>query len=365
MKVLIAAGGTGGHLLPGIAAAKELRRRGHIVHLAVRRDRGSQAALAREGFASSAFAFAGFPRTFSLRLFTYPFLAAAAWMSARRILRRERPDVVLGMGGYVSVPVGMAAAGLGIPLVLHEQNSRAGLANRFLSRRASAVATTFQDTEGLRARGRVVWTGLPLRPDLVPKDPAEARRSLGLSHEDMTVLVFGGSQGARALNRLVMLSLPIMDLLKARWQFIHLTGEAEFVPVKASYRAYGWRAFVRSYWADMATLYSAADVVIGRAGANTVMELARMGKRAFLVPYPHATDNHQEFNARHLEALGLARVVSERDLTEEQLMKFFRELPPKEDLRRACAERLAKTPPQYLEAPAKLADLIESMGGKK
>ena len=352
-------------MLPGVAAAKELRSRGHRIHFVVRTDKTSQALLAREGFSSSAFQFAGFPRKVSLRMFSYPILAAAAWLNSRRILRREDPDVVLGMGGYVSVPVGLAAVGKGIPLVIHEQNSRAGLANRLLSRRASAAGITFRDTLGLSARCPLFWTGLPLRPDLSPKDSSEARRSLDLSPDDMTVLVFGGSQGARALNRLMTRSLPDLEPFRARWQFIHVTGEAEFPSVRAAYKTHGWRAFVRSFWPDMATLYSAADFVVARSGANTVMELARMGKRALLIPFPHATDNHQEFNARHLESLGLARVALEKDLTETKLQAILRELPAKEVLREENRERLERVPAQLLDAPAKLADLIEKTGGEK
>jgi UDP-N-acetylglucosamine--N-acetylmuramyl-(pentapeptide) pyrophosphoryl-undecaprenol N-acetylglucosamine transferase len=274
-------------------------------------------------------------------------------------LKREAPDVVLGMGGYVSVPVGLAAVSLGIPVVLHEQNSRAGLANRLLSRWADAVGTSFDETEGLARPDKMIWTGLPLRPDLLPRDPAEARRSLELSPEDMTVLVFGGSQGARALNRLLSLALPILHPFRGRWQFIHLTGEAEFPSVKALYKAMGWKAFVRSYWPDMATLYAAADFVVSRSGANTVMELARMGKRALLVPFPHATDDHQAHNARFLEKVGLGTVVLEKDLNETRFAELLRALPPKESLRAENQARLARTPAQLLDAPGRVADLLE------
>lgn len=364
MRILIAAGGTGGHLLPGVALAKALRARGHHVHFAVKTDGTSQASLAKEGFPSSAFSFAGFPRRLSLKALSYPFLAASAWANARRILHREAPDLVVGMGGYVSVPLGLAAAFSGVTLLLHEQNSRAGLANRLLSRWAAAVGITFQKTEGLSARCRQVWTGLPLRPDLIPSDPAAARQSLGLSGQDMTVLVFGGSQGARALNHLMTQTLPALEALKNRWQFIHLTGESEFAAVKTFYKTQGWRAFVRSYWSDMATLYSAADFVVARAGANTVMELERMGKTALLVPYPHAADDHQAHNARHLEVRGWARVSAETDLTPQRFQSFLEGLPSPEELRRENMTRLAAVPAQLLAASERLAELVEQTGGR-
>jgi UDP-N-acetylglucosamine--N-acetylmuramyl-(pentapeptide) pyrophosphoryl-undecaprenol N-acetylglucosamine transferase len=276
-------------------------------------------------------------------------------LSARRILRRERPDAVLGMGGYVSVPAGLAAAAAGVPLLLHEQNSRAGLANRLLARWARGVAVSFEKTEGLPPAARTEWTGLPLRPDLAPTDPAAARKSLGLSEDALTVLVFGGSQGARALNRLLIRSLPALSAFKERWQFIHLTGESEFAAVQAAYNTMGWRAFVRAYHHEMGVLYSAADVAVCRSGANTVMELARMGRRALLIPYPHAADNHQEFNARYLEAQGLARVELEEGLTEERFGAFLRSLPEPRALREEARIRVESLPQSWLDAPARLA----------
>jgi len=363
MKVVIAAGGTGGHLLPGLAVAKELKARGHRVHFVVRTDATSQPMLAKEGFASSSFMFRGFPRRLSLEVWTYPFLALAAFLSARRILLRERPDIVLGMGGYITVPVGYMAARLGIPLVLHEQNSVAGLANRFLSRRARAVALSFTRTYGLPAGAPTVITGLPLRPDLQPKYLHEARRTLGLDLAPLTVLVFGGSQGAHGINQRVAAVLPRLGK-QIPWQFIHLTGPVDRDAVEKAYKDAGYRAFVQPFWTDMATLYSAADFVIARSGANTVMELARMGKPALLVPYPHATDNHQEANARHLEELGLGKIVLEKDLTEEKLLSVLTRLPDAASLRDDHRERVESNTLMVADAAPRLADLVEKNSGR-
>lgn len=360
MKICIAAGGTGGHILPGLAAAKELRARGHRVHFILRTDAASQEFLAGEGFGSSAFFYAGFPRELSLKIFTFPFLTAAAYFNARRVLKREAPDVVLGMGGYISVPVGVAAARRKIPLFLHEQNSRAGLANRLLSRWARTVAVSFQKTQGLSKRVTQIWTGLPLRPDLVPQNPIEARKKLGLDPGAMTLLIFGGSQGARALNRLLISALQ--ELPKARsWQFIHLTGQNDYQTVEKFYSSGGFRAFVKPFWNDMSAVYSAADFVVARSGANTVMELMRMGKKALLVPFPFATDNHQETNARWLEKTGAAHVLLERELSVEKIQWLLGSLPDKESLRRINAERLQSVAPDFTQAAGRLADLIEKV----
>ncbi|MBP9127174.1 MAG: undecaprenyldiphospho-muramoylpentapeptide beta-N-acetylglucosaminyltransferase, partial [Elusimicrobia bacterium] len=308
-RVLISAGGTGGHILPGLAVAKILRERGHRVHFAVKKDEKTPAFLAREKFSSSAFQFEGFPRNLSIRSLTFPVMAAAALACARRILRRETPDVVLGMGGYITVPVGVAAIMRRVPLVVHEQNVRAGLANRLLSRWARAAAVSFEETVGLSSRvNRTVVTGLPLRPDVVPQDPAQSRLRLGLDPQAPTLLIFGGSQGARSLNARVWAALPKWAAQKPRWQYIHLTGPADEPEGRTVYQKFGLRAHVTAYLADMAAAYSAADAVVARGGANTVMELRRMGRTALLIPYPHATDNHQTDNARYLERLGLARV---------------------------------------------------------
>lgn len=358
MKILIAAGGTGGHILPGVAIAKALRERGHWVHFVVKKDRESQAFLAREGFPSSAFYFEGFPRKISLRAALFPITALSAFLSARRIFRRESPDVFLGMGGYISVPAGLAAQGRGVPIVLHEQNVRAGLANRFLSRWARTVATSFDLTEGLSARGRIVCTGLPLRPDLAPKNPAESRLSLGLDPDAFTFLIFGGSQGARGLNAKVLEAVKVLAKEKPTWQYIHLTGQTDENKARSMYESLGVKSFVRAFHSDMSTIYSAADFVVARAGANTVMELQRMGRLALLVPFPHATDDHQTANAQVLEKTGGARVVSEKDLTGDLLVAILKELPPTDRLRAASAERLLRVRADLLNAAHRVADLI-------
>ncbi|HRY30501.1 MAG TPA: undecaprenyldiphospho-muramoylpentapeptide beta-N-acetylglucosaminyltransferase [Elusimicrobiota bacterium] len=355
MRVCIAAGGTGGHLLPGVAVGKELRARGHEVHFVVRKDRSSQERLAREGFPSSAFAYAGFPRALSLRALIYPGLSLAAYLNARRILRREDPDVVLGMGGYISVPVGLAARRADIPLVLHEQNSYAGLANRWLARWASAVATTFPETAGLPPQARRRWTGLPLRPEIMPRDRRACRAGLGLSPDLFTVLIFGGSQGARALNRLAASSLAPLSEFRDRCQFIHVAGEADADVMEQVYADAGWNHFVRPYWEDIATLYAAADFVVSRSGANTVMELAYLGKKALLVPFPFATNDHQRLNAAFLAKSGRAEVVLEKDLSPGR----FREI-----LKQAFVSPLeaeAAPPKDFPRATASLADLLEDV----
>lgn len=361
VRVCLAAGGTGGHLLPGLALGKALRQRGHLVHFVVKKDEASQARLAAEGFPSSALFFEGFPRALSFGALAYPWVAWAAYRSAARIGRRESPGVVVGMGGYVSVPLGLWAGLHRIPLVLHEQNVRAGLANRFLSRWAAAIGVTFDGAMGLPVE-RCVKTGLPLRPDLAPGDPGAARRALGLNENDGTILVFGGSQGARALNARWIEALPRLRRPGETWQFIHLTGPADEAAVRAAYERDGRRAFVRAYYSDMAAVYSAADAAVGRAGANTVMEIYRMGKTALLVPFPHATNDHQAANARALARDGGATVVPEKELTVDRIAEVVVGWPSVTDLRRENERRLASVPADFLRAADRLADAVEAAG---
>lgn len=358
-RVVIAAGGTGGHLFPGVAVAKVLRDQGHRVHFVVKKDRDSQSFLAREGFPSSAFYFEGIPRKLSGRILSFPFTAAAAYFSARRILHRENPDVVLGMGGYISVPVGLAAVGRGVRLVVHEQNVRAGLANRFLSRWAGAVATSFQSTERLSPRaGKILWTGLPLRDTLGSCDPEESRRSLGLDPNAFTLLLFGGSQGARRLNERFLEVVKILSREKPGWQYIHLTGQADEDVARRVYADLACKAHVQAFSSEMPTVYSAADFIVARSGANTVMEIQRMGRGALLVPFPHATDDHQTANARILEQTGQARVLKEQELSVENFLDVLRNLPERDVLRETNQKRLTLGMTDSGAAARRVAELV-------
>jgi UDP-N-acetylglucosamine--N-acetylmuramyl-(pentapeptide) pyrophosphoryl-undecaprenol N-acetylglucosamine transferase len=336
------------------------------LHLIVNTDPKARDWAARAGFSSTSFAFAGAPRRLSLSLPGYPFLLAAALANARRAVRRFRPDVVAGFGGYISVPAGLAAAARGLPLVLHEQNAVAGLANRLLSRRAVRVATSFPRTGRLSLPpGRTVCTGLPLRPGLRPLDPADCRSQLGLDPAGFTVLVFGGSQGARALNELFLALLPRLKSERPAWQYIHLAGAAMAPAAARAYADLRLRSFVKDFWEDMPTLYGAADFVIARAGAGTVMELDALGKRALLVPYPQATDDHQAENARYLADRGGALMIRERDMSQERLWAVLKDLPDSAAIRREEEERRPVPEPDGLTPAERLALLIEQAGGAR
>lgn len=364
MKVLLAAGGTGGHLVPGLVLSQVLRARGHTVHGVVPSRDPGEARMLAAGFGVSSFFFRGFPRRWGKEILTFPLVMVSGCAAARRILRRENPAVVVGMGGYVSVPVGLAALWARVPTLIHEQNAAAGLANRLLSLWASKTAVTFEHTRGLLSR-RQVWTGLPLRRQLTPRDRKISLGQLGLAEGKTTLLVFGGSQGAQGLNRRVVQALPLLQTQRDRFQWIHLTGTTGVEEMRAAYTQGSWSAAVFPFYEDMATAYSAADFVVARSGAGTVMELARFGKRALLVPYPFATDDHQSANAQWLVGLGRAEMVRENTLTPERLARLLSELPAGESLRAQSAQWLAEALPLPVNSAEKLADEVERLAKNK
>jgi UDP-N-acetylglucosamine--N-acetylmuramyl-(pentapeptide) pyrophosphoryl-undecaprenol N-acetylglucosamine transferase len=316
-RVIIAAGGTGGHFYPGLVLGQELRRRGCKIGFICRKNDSCKALLASSKFRFFEIAFHGFPRKPTLRLFSFIFLLVRSFFSARAVIKAFRPDVVVGMGGYISFPVVLAARVKGIPVVIHEQNCLPGLANRALSVFASKIAVSFEESEKYFPKAKTIFTGNPVRPELFTGHPEETYAGLGLSREKVTVFVFGGSQGAVKLNHTVLQTIPHLGEYKSRVQFIHLTGRIKNEKEKAEegYKKLGVKAAVFEYLENIGQAYSAADVIISRAGATTVSELTVLHKPAILVPFPHATGNHQEYNALNLVRKGNAIMIREKDLS--------------------------------------------------
>ncbi|HAR45140.1 MAG TPA: UDP-N-acetylglucosamine--N-acetylmuramyl-(pentapeptide) pyrophosphoryl-undecaprenol N-acetylglucosamine transferase, partial [Nitrospiraceae bacterium] len=242
-----------------------------------------------------------------------------------RLLGAFRPQVVIGVGGYASAPVAFAAWLLRIPLIVVEPNSYAGLANRLIGRIADSVVLSFPGTneQGFFPAAKAVVTG-PLVRDGIDKGLREkALTEFGLSHDRFTVLVFGGSGGAHAINSAMKEAAGSLQGVKGL-QVLHQTGEKDVEEVKAGYGNAAVAAVVLPYIYDMAGAYAAADLVICRSGATTVAELAVCGKPSVLVPYPFAADNHQEYNARTLAARGTAEVVLQKELTADALARIIR-----------------------------------------
>lgn len=322
--VVIAGGGTAGHVFPAIAVAQELCRLDpELEPVFVGVDDRLEATLVPEaGFRLHHIEAAAIPRRLSPRLVTVPFALRRSVRCCAEILRDERARVVVTFGGYVSFPVARAAWREQLPLIVHEQNAVPGLANRVAARWADTVAVTFPGSaDRFRHPERTAVTGDPVREDVRDLDPrrarADARRRLGLDPDRPTLLVFGGSQGARRINE------AIVDA-HGRWeitdlQVLHAAGRAAYDDTARAWAAareerMGPAVQVVPFIDDMAEAYAAADLVVCRAGATSIAELTVLGLPAVLVPYPHATADHQAANAAALATIGGARVVADADL---------------------------------------------------
>jgi UDP-N-acetylglucosamine--N-acetylmuramyl-(pentapeptide) pyrophosphoryl-undecaprenol N-acetylglucosamine transferase len=338
-RVVIVGGGTGGHLFPGIAVAEEFRQRhlADLVFLTTPKPVTIQILekyqLQWEAVASRAVK--GMGRWAGLKAwFALPGHIAAA----RRRLQELRPDLVLGVGGHASGPVGMAAWNLGIPLAIHEQNAIPGLTNRLLGRVASRVFLSFPDAGHYFAWEKSRWTGNPIRQEFF--EPAPPRPK-----SPFTVLIMGGSQGARHLNMEVLKALPYLIEERDYLKFLHLTGDADLEPVQRGYREAGFNAEVAAFTPEVAAWMGRAHLLVCRAGAGTLAELTARGRTALLIPYPFAANNHQEANARFLENAGAAHLILNKHFTGELLVdrikQFFME-PQRLQKMEAASARLAK-----------------------
>jgi UDP-N-acetylglucosamine--N-acetylmuramyl-(pentapeptide) pyrophosphoryl-undecaprenol N-acetylglucosamine transferase len=321
MKVVIAGGGTGGHLYPGIAIARELLKESGNEVVFVGTAQGLEATvLPKEGLPVRFITVGKLKGMNLLSIIKTMVLMPVSVLQSLMALRELRPDVVIGVGGYSSGPIGLAALGLRIPLFLVEPNSYAGFANRKLGKLADKVVLCFPGTGARKffSPEKTANLGPLVRKGIEQGDRDKALAGFGLGPGRFTVLVMGGSGGAHAIN---MAMKQAADYLKDvhELQVLHQTGEKDVALVAAGYRDAGVRAVVLPYIHDMAGAYAVADLVVGRSGATTVAELAVCGKRAVLVPFPFAADNHQEYNARTLAARGMAEVVLQRDLTPEKL----------------------------------------------
>ena len=322
MRVLMSGGGTAGHVYPALAVADQFADAPDEV-VFVGTPNGLEARLVPEaGVSFRPLRAAGFDRARPLTLVTSSLRLAASTVTAWRWLGRDRPDVVMGFGGYVSIPVGLAAVARRIPLVVHEQNSVPGLANRTLSRWARTVAVTYAESAELMGHPeRVELTGNPVRPAVLGSERSAGRAALSLPSEALVLLAFGGSRGARHLNsalvgiRSRLMAIPGLVVL-------HVAGAAEAPAVRAGLDAAGgdeggrWR--VLEYLDDMGSALAACDLVVARAGATSIAEITALGVPAVLVPYPYATEDHQTKNAASMVAGGAAELVADVDLDEER-----------------------------------------------
>ncbi len=319
IRLVITGGGTGGHLFPGVAVAEAIladRPGSEVLFIGTDRQVDNQV-LGNRPFAATSIRCQGLKgRSLVGRLAALWQLPQAAW-SASRIIKKFRPDLVLGVGGYVTGPVVLAARLMGIPTCIHEQNSVPGLANRWLGKIVRRIFISLPGSEKYFPVGRTRLTGNPVRAEILA---AACRQSEGGGANGRTLLVLGGSQGAHRLNLLVAEGLcGRKDELPPGFLVIHQTGRQDEEMVRGLYSQGGINAQVSGFITDMAGTYSQADLMVSRAGATSLAELCVMGLPAILVPYPYAADNHQEFNARMVADHGGALLFKESELTAAKL----------------------------------------------
>jgi len=329
MRLMIAGGGTGGHLFPGVALAEELRARAPDAPVRfVGTARGLEARLLPElGWDLQLIQVSGLKTVGALGAVRGLFRLPRALWQARRAVKQWKPDAVIGVGGYASGPVVLMARLAGVPTAICEQNSIPGLTNKILGRIARAVFLSFDESRRFFKPGKVVMSGNPVRRALVEQLAGAAEPAAGAA-EPVHILVSGGSQGAVAVNELASQALiAIATAGPARpLAIVHQTGEKDLEATRARYAATGVSAECHAFIRDMAAAYRRADLVIGRAGATTVAELAIAGKPAIFIPYPFAADNHQELNAREMAEAGAALMFRQAELTASQLADALRPL---------------------------------------
>ena len=326
---LIMAGGTGGHIFPGLAVAESLREAGWRVHwLGVPGNMESQW-VPQRGFAFEPVEFGGVRGKGIVSLALLPMRLLKAFWQSIQVVRRVKPDVVVGLGGYITFPGGMMSVLLGKPLVLHEQNSVAGMANRVLAEVADCIFTAFPNV-----LKKAVWVGNPLRQDFLNK-PSPVERFAARTGP-LKLWVVGGSLGAQALNEIVPKALALMPAHK-RPVVVHQSGAKQIDALRSNYEKAGVQAELTPFIEDTAHAFAQADLIICRSGASTVTEIAAVGAAAIYVPFPFAVDDHQTTNAQFLVAEGGGWLMPQADLTPQALADKLESITREELL--ACAEK--------------------------
>ena len=353
-RIAIACGGTGGHLFPGLAVADQLARNGCAVTLLISpKEVDQQAAASISGMNVVTLPAVGLTRH-QAAAFARGFIKS--YRAACQVFRPSPPHIALAMGGFTSAPPILAARRLGARTFLHESNSIAGRANRWLSWAVEQAFLGFASGGARLHCGRKTVTGTPVRSQIQAQAPESCRAILGLDPARPVVLVMGGSQGARAINTLVLQALPALAKLHPGWQWIHLTGPIDSDEVTRAYASHRFQAIVRPFFDRMELALGAASAAVSRSGASALAELAAVRLPAVLVPYPSATEDHQHHNARAFRASGAARLLPQQSATGEELASLLVALVQQQDLRASMQRALAQW-----HAPGAAALIARSM----
>jgi len=317
MKLIIAGGGTGGHLFPGIAVAEEflaLNPANEVLFVGT--DHGIEARLLPKlGYPLALISASGMKGFGTVKKILSAGRLLYGYAQSRKILKEFRPDIVLGVGGYASAPLVLAARGMGIRRFIHEQNAAPGLANKVLGHVVDRVFISMDEAAESFPKSKTLMTGNPIRKEIL-WGFQERVRSVG---DTFSLLVFGGSAGAHRINTALIEALPYLAGVKDRLRITHQTGDKDLTLVRDGYRALGFQAVVSSFIENMSAAYGAADLVICRAGATTIAEVTACGKGCIFIPFPYAADDHQKKNAESLLAKDAGFMILEEDLSGEAL----------------------------------------------
>jgi UDP-N-acetylglucosamine--N-acetylmuramyl-(pentapeptide) pyrophosphoryl-undecaprenol N-acetylglucosamine transferase len=331
--IVIACGGTGGHLFPGMAIARQfIRRQCEVTLIISEKEVDSQAVQ----------------DVYDMKIVTLPAVGLSgknymqfaskfmkSFLAAKKLFKERPPQAVLAMGGFTAVPPVLAGKLAKVPTFLHESNAVPGRANRLLANIVNRVFVGFDQAASQFPRAEVSAMGTPIRPQFSVRDPAAARTTLGLAPDRPTLLVTGGSQGATAINDLVTQSVPHLLKLMPELQFIHLTGTKDEARVREAYAAAGAKCVVKPFLAEMDVVLSAATVAISRAGSSSLVEIAAFRVPSVLIPYPEAIDNHQLVNAQEYEKTGAARLLEQADATPEAIGQLVQTLAKNQTVRQS------------------------------
>ncbi|MEA1965622.1 MAG: undecaprenyldiphospho-muramoylpentapeptide beta-N-acetylglucosaminyltransferase [Candidatus Aerophobetes bacterium] len=371
MKVLIAAGGTGGHLYPALAIAsclKEFESANHILWIGGKRELEFKIASS-EGFKFKKIGIQSYPRTLSIKWITFWLNLWISFVQSLVILLRFKPQVIVGMGSFHSYPIGVLSFLLGIPTLICEQNVYPSLSNRFLCRWVSKIAISFPQTKDffpLRVRNKIYFTGNPLRSQIFKVSKEEGLKKLDLSKDKFTLLFTGGSQGAHSLNLSAIEAVKLLERgdFSDKIQIIFITGKNDLKWVEESLKNIKTKSLILSYLNQMEYAYKASDLIICRSGATTISEITASGLPAILIPYPYATEKHQLKNAKVLQKEGAASIITEEELSGEKLKESILKLVNDRNLfkkMRKKSKALGK--PEATEKVVKMIyDLAEKAG---
>lgn len=328
MKVVIAGGGTGGHIFPGIAIAEELKRRDESAEVIfIGTEHGIEASIVpKEGYPIRYLRAEGIVGKSLMKKFSSVIKTIFSVYDSYKLLKGLRPDALIGLGGYASFGPVFTGYILSIPTIIMEQNSVPGLANKFLGKIADIVCVTYHESISFFSKSKTYITGNPVRHKILTASRESGYQLFGLEKGRFTIFVFGGSSGARKINNALCGAFNHIHDIRDKIQFLHQTGKNDYEMVRETYRKWGIKGTVSPFIHQMPEAYAVADLIISRAGATTLAELTALGRTAILVPYPYAAGHHQELNAQRLSEMGAARVIFDHELDGEILAKNIREL---------------------------------------